>query len=374
MSTGDPKHICCVGLQASTTSRQDPVVSEPDTPTPGLNNRPAVGHMPSTHPSNRTSRTEPAKGMADGNPQIFALRGGEPLPDGYIFAVRDPSRENPVDSTPTKSARATNFGSPPGRHVGQAVNDHADKQKSVAAARRNLTRNANKKAHASYVKEVKESLATGRPVTINVAEGQHDLKSRWHAAAKEAAYKLLDLRKEGWKDYTLFEKSKVRDEINDKYHFDPPIDPRKVDKYLAGHLRTSRGVWKAHWQKHGDDNRHPNCPVEAWGVLIKRWPTGACMEEAVEMAGRRSLVQNASKTGRNSLLDRMDEEVGHTSCHNVDDALHCKYICCGNVYLKLLLPIYARTYCVFPPMNGVGGRPHSRHPHNHLINVIVGAL
>ena len=33
------------------------------------------------------------------------------------------------------------------------------------------------------------------------------------------------------------------------------------------------------------------------------------MEEAHAMASRRSLVQNVSKTGRNSLVQTMDEEV-----------------------------------------------------------------
>lgn len=101
-------------------------------------------------------------------------------------------------------------------------------------------------------------------------------------------------------------------EINTTYKFDLPIDPKRIEKYLAGHLRSSRAVWKAHWQRHGPDNRHPNCPEEAWETLIQWWPTDACKERSAAMASRRSMVQNASSTGRKRLVDRLADEVRHT--------------------------------------------------------------
>ena len=112
-------------------------------------------------------------------------------------------------------------------------------------------------------------MANGRPTTIKIPEESTDLKAKWHAAAKEVAYKLLDLRKESWKDYNIFEKTMVHMELDARYKFDPPLDPRCVDKYLSGHLRTSRAVWKVYWQKYGDTQRHHNCPEEAWAKLTK---------------------------------------------------------------------------------------------------------
>jgi hypothetical protein len=144
---------------------------------------------------------------------------------------------------------------------------------------------------------------------VKVVESETHLKTRWQSAAKEAAYKFLDLRKEGWKAYTAFERSKVHKEMRDIYKFDPVIVPSRVEKYLAQHFRSSRALWKAHWKAHGPENRHPGCPQEAWDKLIQWWPTEACKEESVSMANRRSKVQNRSKLGRKRLLDRMDEEV-----------------------------------------------------------------
>lgn len=265
--------------------------------------------MATVNPPSRTTRTEEAQRTVHGNPEIIALRGGQALPEGYSYAIRDQPRNTRAEPSPEWCPPDTVIVSPTRRDVARTMDDGTDIDKGRATARRNLTKSANKKAQVAYARGVKESLANGRPVTLNVAEGHTDLKARWHAAAKEAAYKILDLRKEGWKDYTIFEKEKVHREIKHQYKFDPPLDPRKVDKYLAGHLRTSRGVWKAHWQKYGDAKKHHNCPEEAWESLIKWWCTEACMEESRKMAGRRSLVQNASKSGRNSLIDRMDEDV-----------------------------------------------------------------
>lgn len=53
---------------------------------------------------------------------------------------------------------------------------------------------------------MKGALAIDRPIRINLDHDKIDLKARWHAIAKEVAYKLLDLRKGGWKECSHFEK------------------------------------------------------------------------------------------------------------------------------------------------------------------------
>ena len=263
----------------------------------------------SSNPRSGPTWTEPEQWSPHASPHLIAVRANEPLPEGYLYAVRDEARHTRADPIPLQCAPDTIIVSPPTRGGSHTTDARANAERSRAAARRNLTKSLNKKANSAFAKEMKESLATGRPVTLKFPEGQHDLKARWHAAAKEVAYQMLDLRKEGWKDYTLFEKGKVHKELKAQYHFDPPIDPRKVDKYLAGHLRTSKAVWKSHWLKYDDNHKHPNCPAEAWETLIKWWPTDACREEAQKMAGRRSKVQNANKAGPHSLIDRMDDQV-----------------------------------------------------------------
>ena len=61
----------------------------------------------------------------------------------------------------------------------------------------------------------------------------------------------MDLKNEGWRDYSMFEKglnahykfnSRVYKILNAHYKFDLPLDPKRVDKYLAGHLHSSKAA------------------------------------------------------------------------------------------------------------------------------------
>lgn len=81
--------------------------------------------------------------------------------------------------------------------------------KSTVATRRNLTMNMNRTAQPTFAREMKDSLATGHPTTIKLLEEQNCLKARLNVVEKEVAYKLLDLRKEGQKEYTIFEKGMI---------------------------------------------------------------------------------------------------------------------------------------------------------------------
>ena len=257
-----------------------------------------------------TGRPVIPQSKATSTSQLIVLKDGEPIPEGYKYVVVE--RAENAASGRQQSRGPTDIVdlSTPPKSTAPSIEKGVDTGKSKAATKRNLTRNSNRKANATFARELKESLATGQPTTTHkVYTDANELKAAWHAVAKEVAYKFLDLTKESWKEYNIFEKTAIHNEVNEQIKFDPPIDGKRIDKYLSCHLRTSRAVWKAHWKKYGASNRHHNCPDYAWEKLTKWWPTTQCQEEAAEMASRRARVESASKVGRSSLLDRMDEEV-----------------------------------------------------------------
>ena len=277
-------------------------------------------------PNQQTNTTRPSN--------LIVIKDGDPIPEGYKYVVE--GRQETVPS-PIKELRITgdtvDLNTPP-RATEAVGGEAADAARRKSNARRNLTRNTNRNANTTFAKELKDSLASGRPANVKVPVKHTDLKSTWHAAAKESAYKLLDITKESWKDYSIFEKSVVHREVNVAYKFDPPIDPKRIDKYLSCHLRTSRAVWKAHWKKYGPEQRHHNCPEGAWAKLCSWWLTTACQEEAAEMANRRARVEKVSNVGRIALVDRMEVEVGNhiyvlyalkygcILCYVIADSLH----------------------------------------------------
>lgn len=115
-------------------------------------------------------------------------------------------------------------------------------------------------------------------------------KSRWHAAVKEVAYSVLDLRVKEWTLYSKFDKDRLHSELAEQFKFDPPLNKFQVEKYISRHLRGQRYVWKAHWMAFGNEHRHVNCPPEAWATLTRWWPTQAAQDEAAEMMDRRAKV------------------------------------------------------------------------------------
>ena len=260
--------------------------------------RPWTGNAPGRPPQPQPTTT-----------QALQVIARQVIPSGHTYAGDGQASPVPSARIPLRSASVTVDLITPPKATQTAAARAPDTAKSRANAKRNLTRNLNRKANATFAKELKESLASGQPAAVNVAAEQSNLKGAWHIAAKEAAYKYLDLRKESWKDYNQFEKAQVHKELAAQYRCNPPIDIECVDKYLSGHLRTSRAVWKAHWRKYGPSRRHHNCPVEAWEKLTTWWPTERCREEAAEMSNRRAMVEGSSKVGRNSLLHRMDAQV-----------------------------------------------------------------
>ena len=284
------------------------------------NPRTGSGARRPPNPQPRTTRTS----------QLIALKEGDPIPEGYALVVE--SRGEPVASSRThqRSPCETVDLSTPPKAPEPHTEEGPDTARSKTAARRNLTRSTNRKANATFAKDLKESLATGEPTTNRVGEDEGVLKGKWHAAAKELAYKFLDLTKESWKDYNIFEKTTIHNELKEQFKFYPPICPKLIDKYLSGHLRTSRAVWKAHWKKHGPSKRHHNCPQDAWDKLCLWWPTTKCQEEAAEMASRRAMVERTSKVGRSSLVDRMGEQVSSFADTNAVYLFACEY-CFGNV-------------------------------------------
>jgi hypothetical protein len=175
-------------------------------------------------------------------PQLIALKDGDPIPEGYTFVVGECHEHVASGRTQLQSACETVDLTTPPKATYATGAEGPESEKSKLTRRQNLARNTNMKANTSFAKELKESLATGRPTSIKVAAEQTDLKGAWHAAAKEIAYKLLDLRKESWKDYSIFEKSVVHKELNELILFDPLLDPKRIDKFLSCHLRTLRVV------------------------------------------------------------------------------------------------------------------------------------
>lgn len=189
---------------------------------------------------------------------------------------------------------------------------------------------------------MKDSLTNRRPFTINNIEGQNDLKARWYKGAREITYKLLDLRKKNYKDYTI-EK--------------PPL-----------HVKT---LMKDNWLKYGDWKQHQNCHTEAWESLVKWGPTKSCMVDTQEMAGGKSLVHFASKTRQNSLIERLDKKEILTFKLVLDYGLDQKCMWINYVHSHWVRHIDVNVFRVCTKLNEMGSHSSTHSSDNLMLNLTV---
>ena len=165
-------------------------------------------------PASRHNSPREARKRTGDASQVIGTRDGAVLPDGYEYTIRKVARQMPAAPEASRIPVPSFDACTPPRAPVCRTDGPAEPPGRSESARRNAARSSNKLAHAAFARELKDSLAEGRPPAVSVGGEDSHMKARWHAAAKEMAYNLLDLRKEGWKGYSDFDKAKLHKELN----------------------------------------------------------------------------------------------------------------------------------------------------------------
>ena len=79
-------------------------------------------------------------------------------------------------------------------------------------------------------------------------------------------FNLIKFRDQSTKDLNL-----VKEEIDMRFTFTPPLRPDYIIDYLVDTMRTSRYQWHRHWKRTGKGQKHPQCPAENFPTLQAHW-------------------------------------------------------------------------------------------------------
>ena len=118
--------------------------------------RPPAAPVQAPSAGTSTKRAPEKAGTLGMAPSVMAVRDGETLPAGYSYVVRDTAHPHTSD-IPRETVDLTTQPEGPG-HAGGEDTDIA---KQYAHERCKDNRNTNKHLHASFAKEVKDSMAGG---------------------------------------------------------------------------------------------------------------------------------------------------------------------------------------------------------------------
>lgn len=256
------------------------------------------------------------RGRSGPSGSVLFRSPGEEVPPGYRAAwipIPPESREKARVVTPSNSKSIAGI---PQSAASQGSLCMLTKQRKNAR-KRELRRTNN-----VFTDELRRSLASGGTPVIKLPSNEAGIitsgKFRWHQAVKAVAYRVLDLTIMNWAQQSKRDVKRFHEDLQKEYSFVPELGQHCVEKYLKGHLQSSRASWKQVWADTGELVKPHNCPIEVWEVLIKWWPTTAAKATATNMKDMRTKVKNPHRLGRKNLSEVIAlEEVSGTAGHGV---------------------------------------------------------
>ena len=200
--------------------------------------------------------------------------------------------------------------------------------------RKNARKRELRKTNNVFTDELRRSLASGGTPVIKLPSNEAGIvtsgKFRWHQAVKAVAYRVLDLTIMNWAHQSKRDVKRFHEELQKEYRFVPELGKHSVEKYLKGHLRSSRAAWKQVWADTGELVKPENCTYEVWEVLVKWWPTTVAKATSDNMKDIRKKVTNLHRLGRKNLSEVIAlEEVSANASHGIIGRTDCWSIKCA---------------------------------------------
>ena len=129
------------------------------------------------------------------------------------------------------------------------------------------------------------------------AEGKPNPTYRFfvHRVIRMVAKRWLDLSLIKFRDQSDNDIQLVRQEIDMRFTFTPPLREGYIMWHLEDAMRSSRYQWRNHWKNTGRGERHPQCPIENFPSLARYWVTKEAEEESRREKAHREEVKNARR-------------------------------------------------------------------------------
>lgn len=253
---------------------------------------------------------------------------GEEAPPGYR-AAWIPIEQGPsfpqLRDKPPSNAKATVRSQEGG--AGKEVQEGGAGKSSdcvLTKQRKNARKRELRKTNNVFTDELRRSLASGGTPVIKLPSNEVGIvtsgKFRWHQAVKAVAYRVLDLTIMNWAHQSKRDVKRFHEELEKEYRFVPELGKHCIEKYLKGHLRSSRAAWKQVWADTGELVKPENCPSEVWEVLVKWWPTTVAKATSDNMKDIRKKVKNLHRLGWKNLseviaLEEVSDTTSFSSCN-----------------------------------------------------------
>lgn len=107
-----------------------------------------------------------------------------------------------------------------------------------------------------------------------------DVRNHVHTQFRATARRFLNLSVIKFRDHPDTDIKVMKDDLEKRFTFDPPLRSDYVLFYIESALRTARYVWRKHWIQTGRGERHKMCPLRFFQALVCYWRTKEADDEA----------------------------------------------------------------------------------------------
>ena len=107
-----------------------------------------------------------------------------------------------------------------------------------------------------------------------------DVRAAVHTQIRASSRRFLDLSVIKFRDHPDSDIQILKDDLDRRFVFDPPLREGYVLFYVESSLRTARYIWHKHWLDTGRGAKHKWCPTRFFPTLVRYWRTKEADEEA----------------------------------------------------------------------------------------------
>ena len=107
-----------------------------------------------------------------------------------------------------------------------------------------------------------------------------DIRAFVHTQFRATARRFLNLSVIKFRDHPDADIKILKDDLDRRFTFEPPLRLDYILSYIESFLRTARYIWRKHWLNTGRGEKHKFCPLRFFPSLVCYWKTKEADEEA----------------------------------------------------------------------------------------------
>ena len=211
-------------------------------------------------------------------PPVF-LNAGAPAWQGWRGASTPSPFSIPMSTENQAMLDPRALGVEAGGH-GMAPNENQDRNIVVNNGESKKTAQRRTQRERQRVYKIASQVWPMKIAATDQGEIPAEVRAAVHTQIRASSRRFLNLSVIKFRDHPDSDIKILKDDLDRRFEFDPPLRDGYVLFYVESSLRTARYIWHKHWLDTGRGEKHKWCPTRFFPTLVRYWRTKEANEEA----------------------------------------------------------------------------------------------